>query len=81
MRLDGQDCLTITYRRQRIAPEDVQYRVTASDAVMPWAGANTVISLGPLADRGTYAEATFRSTQPIPITAAASGFLRLDIVR
>ena len=81
MRLDGQDCLTITYRRQRIAPEDVQYPVTASDVLVPWAGANTVTSLGPSVDRGTYAEETFRSTQPIPITAAATGFLRLEIAR
>jgi hypothetical protein len=81
VRLGGQDYLTMTYRRQKTDPTDVQYRVTASSVVKPWAGANTVTSVGTLVDRGSYAEATVRSTQPIPITAAGTGFLRLDIAR
>ena len=81
VRLDGKDYLTITYRRQKTDPVDVQYRVVASDAVMPWAGEHTVTAVGALVDHGTHAEATFRSTQPIPVTAAATGFLRLEIAR
>lgn len=81
VRLGGQDYLAITYRRQKTDPVDVKYHVSASTVLLPWAGANTVAQVGTLVDRGTYAEATYRSTQPIPITAAGTGFLRLEITR
>lgn len=79
VRLGGQDYLTLTYRRQKTDPMDAAYRVTASNVLQPWAGANTVTQVGGLVDHGTYAEATYRSTQAIPITAAGTGFLKLEI--
>ncbi len=74
----GQPYLALTYRRPKTDPADVQYRVTASGVVAPWAGASTVTPVGSPVDRGTYAEATVRSTQPMTLPV---GFLRLEIAR
>lgn len=74
----GQDYLTLTYRRPKTEPTDVQYRVTASTVLTPWAGLATT-PVGSPVDRGTYVEVTVRA--PAPAGGAATGFLRLELVR
>lgn len=74
----GQDYLTLTYRRPKTEPTDVQYRATASTVLTPWAGLATT-PVGSPVDRGTYVEVTVRA--PSPAGGAATGFLRLELVR
>ncbi len=74
----GQDYLTLTYRRPKTEPTDVSYRVTGSTVLVPWAGLVTV-PVGLPVDRGTYVEVTVRA--PAPAGGAATGFLRLKLVR
>jgi len=75
----GATYLALTYRRPKTEPADVQYRVTRSNTVQPWAGAGTVTPVGSPVDRGDYVEVTVRSSDPV--TAAAQGFLRLEVLR
>jgi hypothetical protein len=75
----GATYLALTYRRPKTEPADVQYRVTRSHTVHPWAGAGTVTPVGSPVDRGDYVEVTVRSSDPV--TAAALGFLRLEVLR
>jgi hypothetical protein len=69
--------LSLTYRRPKTEPSDVQYLITRSDVVKPWAGTTTVTPVGTPLDRGTYVEVTVRSAQPI--TASPQGYLRLEV--
>jgi hypothetical protein len=71
--------LALTYRRPKTQPADVGYRVTASDTVRPWTGAETVAAVGSPVDRGTFVEVTVRSTTPM--NTGARGFLRLELTR
>ncbi len=77
--LIGQKYLTLTYRRSKADLADVQFRVTASGALAPWAASATVVPLGSPADKGSYLEVTVRATQPL--STASQGFLRLEVAR
>jgi hypothetical protein len=57
----------------------VQYRVTASNAVVPWAGASTVTQVGSPVDRGTYVEVAGHSVTPVK--NSPHGFLQLQLRR
>ena len=77
--LTGQNYLTLTYRRPKVELTDVQYRVTASGGLVPWAGSTAVTQVGSPVDKGDCLEVTMRATQPVG--AAAQGFLKLEISR
>jgi len=76
--VNGQDYLTLTYRQPKTEPTDVEYRVTGSTALVPWAGLATT-PVGAPVDRGTYVEVTVRA--PAPAGGATAGFLRLELIR
>lgn len=76
-RLAGETYLTLTYRRPKPEPSDLQYRVTSSSAVVPWTGASSVTSVGTPVDRGNYVEVTVRSLTPMK--NGVHGFLRLQL--
>ncbi len=77
VRLAGEAYLTLTYRRPKTEPSDLEYQVTSSSAVSPWAGASTVTTVGSPVDRGTYVEVTVRSLTPMKNNT--QGFLQLQI--
>jgi hypothetical protein len=79
VRLAGEDYLTLTYRRPKPEPSDLQYWVTASNAVVPWTGAATVTPVGSPVDRGTYAEVTVRDVTPTK--NGPHSFLQLQLRR
>lgn len=79
VRLAGEDYLTLTYRRPKTEPSDLQYWVTASNWLVPWTGASTVTPVGSPADRGRYVETTVRSLSPL--RAGPRGFLQLQLRR
>jgi hypothetical protein len=76
--VNGQDYLTLTYRRPKTEPTDVLYRVTGSTVLVPWAGLSTT-PVGAPVDRGAYVEITVRA--PAPAGGATAGFLRLELLR
>ena len=79
VQIGGSRYVALNYRRPKVEPADVQYRVTASSLLSPWAGTSAVTTVGSPVDRGSYVEVTVRSTQPV--AGNAQGFLRLQIAR
>lgn len=77
VRLAGETYLTLTYRRPKPEPSDLQYRVTSSSAVVPWTGASSVATVGTPVDRGNYVEVTVRSLTSMK--NGVHGFLRLQL--
>jgi len=77
VRLAGETYLTLTYRRPKPEPSDLQYRVTSSSAVVPWTGASAVATVGTPVDRGNYVEVTVRSLTPMK--NGVHGFLQLQL--
>lgn len=79
VRLAGEDYLVLTYRRPKVEPGDVSYRVLRSEGITPWLGSTVVVPVGSPVDRGSYVEVTVRSAAPT--SARPAGFLRLEVRR
>jgi hypothetical protein len=69
--------LAVTYRRPKVEPSDIQYRITRSGTLSPWINASNVTSIGATAEYESYVEITVRSNQPH--ASASVDYLRLEI--